>query len=398
MGATYKIFLDKRRKRADNLLPLKLRITINRKHTEKSLDIYLLSKHWNSITNTVKPSHPNHKQLNLKITNSLLEVQNRALEIENSGRVLEKSNIVKKRVYVEVISFGKSNVDELRSINKIGNAIVYECAINKLEEYLKGKKILFEALNFELLTNFSNSMIKEGIKVNTIACYMRTIRALYNKAIDLELVEAKYYPFRKFKILTEKTPSRSLKLDEIKSLLSNSPGINNSYQKLFALSFYLIGMNFADMLTFKDENIVDGRLIISRKKTKKIYSIKLHPKAIEIINQLKEVKSNKGKYVLPFVDSNVNLINQKKAIGLIIHATNDNLKTFAKQLGINKPVSTYYARYTWANIAKGLGYSKDKIAEALGHEYGNKVTGIYLDDFDKEIVDEMNDKVISTVQ
>jgi len=32
-------------------------------------------------------------------------------------------------------------------------------------------------------------------------------------------------------------------------------------------------------------------------------------------------------------------------------------------------------RYTYANIAKQLGYSKDLIAEALGHEYGNKVTG-----------------------
>jgi len=35
------------------------------------------------------------------------------------------------------------------------------------------------------------------------------------------------------------------------------------------------------------------------------------------------------------------------------------------------------------------------IAEALGHEYGNKVTNIYLDSFDKDVVDAMHYKVIS---
>ena len=34
---------------------------------------------------------------------------------------------------------------------------------------------------------------------------------------------------------------------------------------------------------------------------------------------------------------------------------------------------------TWATKAKRLGYSNEMIAEALNHEYGNKITNIYLD-------------------
>ena len=64
---------------------------------------------------------------------------------------------------------------------------------------------------------------------------------------------------------------------------------------------------------------------------------------------------------------------------------------------IDKSITTYYARYSWANIAKGLGYSKDLIAEALGHEYGNKVTGIYLDHYDNATLDSMNEKLIKAV-
>jgi len=53
--------------------------------------------------------------------------------------------------------------------------------------------------------------------------------------------------------------------------------------------------------------------------------------------------------------------------------------------------------YSFANVAKQLGYSKDLIAEALGHEYGNSVTGIYLEQFDNDIVDKMNQNLINSV-
>jgi len=45
---------------------------------------------------------------------------------------------------------------------------------------------------------------------------------------------------------------------------------------------------------------------------------------------------------------------------------------------------------------KQLGYSKDLIAEGLGHEYGNSVTGIYLEQFDLYKVDEMNGNTINS--
>ena len=58
---------------------------------------------------------------------------------------------------------------------------------------------------------------------------------------------------------------------------------------------------------------------------------------------------------------------------------------------------SYIFRYSYANVAKQLGYSKDLIAEALGHEYGNSVTGIYLEQFDNDIVDKMNKELIKYI-
>lgn len=51
------------------------------------------------------------------------------------------------------------------------------------------------------------------------------------------------------------------------------------------------------------------------------------------------------------------------------------------------------ARYIWANVSKSLGFAKDQIAESLGHEYCNRNTGIYLDNYGNEIIDQMNEKV-----
>jgi integrase len=65
------------------------------------------------------------------------------------------------------------------------------------------------------------------------------------------------------------------------------------------------------------------------------------------------------------------------------------------EVGIEASLTTYVARHTFATTAKKLGYSNELIAEALGHEYGNKITNIYLDSFEKEVVDEMHGRVIS---
>ena len=76
---------------------------------------------------------------------------------------------------------------------------------------------------------------------------------------------------------------------------------------------------------------------------------------------------------------------------------NKHLKNLGAELGTEEKISTYVFRYSYANIAKQLGYSKDLIAEALGHEYGNSVTGIYLEQFDLELIDNMNEVIIKSL-
>ena len=164
----------------------------------------------------------------------------------------------------------------------------------------------------------------------------------------------------------------------------------------FLLSFCLIGTNFTDLFKLTPNSLQDNRIIFSRSKTKKIYSIYLHPHPEKILNHYFNPENNPD-YLLPILSKGDTPTDVKRKALQAIKTTNKYLEDIAKDCKINPDITTYYARYSWANIAKSLGYSKDLIAEALGHEYGNRVTGIYLDNYDNKIIDEANKKVIAAV-
>ena len=159
------------------------------------------------------------------------------------------------------------------------------------------------------------------------------------------------------------------------------------------LSFYLRGISFTDLAYLKQSNIIDGRIVYRRRKTHKDYSVKLFPVAETIINQM-QVHGND--YLLPIIPNNVpeDSLRAKRTIQQCIKTTNKYLKRLAAEVGLGSSVTTYSSRHSFATIAKRLGFSNEVIAEALGHEYGNKITNIYLDTFEEEVLDAMHQQVI----
>ena len=59
-------------------------------------------------------------------------------------------------------------------------------------------------------------------------------------------------------------------------------------------------------------------------------------------------------------------------------------------------LTTYYARHSWASIASSLDIPIETISAGLGHEYGNRITAIYIN-YDYRKVDLANRKVIDWV-
>ena len=206
------------------------------------------------------------------------------------------------------------------------------------------------------------------------------------------------YPFYNYKIKTEKTISRAITKAELKKIYEH-PLIENSVawhsRNIFFLIFNLIGISFIDLILLEHDSIQNGRIVYRRRKTGKLYTIRITAEAERIINIY---KNSNSKYLISYFKFDEVLKSKvREEAGLRIKSCNTQLKKIGKALELPITCTTYVARYSWANIAKSLDYPKSQIAEALGHEYGNRITGIYLDNYGCEIIDKMNENVCNTV-
>ena len=274
----YKILLDKRHTREDNKYPLKMRIYEGRGSKERSLNIFLFDEEWDAETQTVLDKCKGFKMYNSKLIQEKAAIEKIMLFGE------DKVKPIKPKQKHSIIDYGRKLSAEFEKTGKAGNSIVYNTAIEIILRYTKQKGIVFEEIDYSFLKGFQNDLLQRKVGINTISIYLRTIRAIFNKAINEELTEN--YPFKKFKIKQEPTPSRTLTIDELVKIANyQCTGDREFNRDLFVLSFCLVGINFADLLTLKKENLVDGRITFARMKTHKIYSILLQKQASNIFDK-----------------------------------------------------------------------------------------------------------------
>lgn len=230
-----------------------------------------------------------------------------------------------------------------------------------------------------------------GLSVNTTAIHLRNLRAVLNNAVCEGI--ASPCPFRRFVIKKEETPKRSISAEQL-AMLRDWPCEPHQvrYRDIFMLSFYLLGINMVDLCSARKSDIVGDRLEYRRAKTGKLYSVKIQPEAMEIIERyagkkyLLFVLDDYGDYRDFMYRTNGNL----QQIGYADHGNRYNAK---HRKPLFPGITTYWARHSWATIAHRLGVPKDVISMALGHSFGVRVTDVYID-YDSEKVDAANRLVI----
>lgn len=275
-----------------------------------------------------------------------------------------------------------------------GTRSVYQQTIDRMKAFDKSlPRRKFEDITLGWLTDFEAFCALTASK-NARNIHLRNIRAVFNNAIDNEITTA--YPFRRFKIRPEATRKRSLTVDELRRLFAYKvEPYAQIYLDLFKLTFMLIGINSVDL--FRLNGITrEGRIEYKRAKTHKLYSIKVEPEAMEIIEKYKGVKG-----LLCIADrwsDHRNFTHQcNKAlqhIGKVKRVGHGGKKIIEPEWPM---LTTYWSRHSWATIAYELGISKDIIAQALGHsDDGYSTTNIYIRE-DSRFVDEANRRVLDWV-
>jgi len=307
-------------------------------------------------------------------------------DVESLLRI--KTNPVNRSVF----PFWEEIISEQKIAGRTGNARIHSDTLKSIKQFSKTKELTFHQITPEFLEKYESWLRSRGGTDGGIGVKMRSIRSIFNTAITRGRIKGDIYPFKTYKVskLKGKGIKKALRLEDVQKIaqldLSEYPTLIDT-RNYFIFSFYTRGMNFADMATLKWDDISDGRIYYTRSKTKGNFQIKILPPVQEILDYYKG-KHNQTDYVFPILlhkDMTFSHLENRKS--KILKRYNKRLKEIAKLCGINKPVSSYVARHSYANSLKQKGISTDIISESMGHQ-NIAITQAYLKELDNSLIDE----------
>ena len=291
------------------------------------------------------------------------------------------------------ISFARDLVDQLKQIGKQCTAETYTTAVNSFARFRKGCDILLDNVDSDLMTAYETYLKSTGVCPNSISFYMRNLRAIYNRAVDKELIVQRY-PFKHVYTGIDKTVKRAVPLHvirQIRDLDLRLYPVMDYARDVFMFSFYTRGMSFVDMAFLKKKNLQNGILSYRRHKTNQQLFIKWEKPMQELIDKYDTTGSP---YLLPIIKSNGK--DERQQYKSEAHRINNNLKKIGERLGLAIPLTTYVARHGWASIAKSKNIPIATISEAMGHD-SETTTRIYLASLDTSVVDKANSLILKSL-
>jgi site-specific recombinase XerD len=374
----------------EDLNPLELK---NLKKTYSAIKVNSLARKINSeidkkvrkILLTTDKLEANEQNLSSKIIKNLLSSQDNGY----SGK--------------SFIQYWNKQILILEGKEAFGTLKTYKSILKELKEgYRKGKDLGFEDINVNLLEDYKGYLIRQGYSKNTIHNHLKTFRSILYKAIkepNQNYFRQADNPFFSFSLQPDRIKKKErLNTEEIKLLqdldLDRGTRLYDS-RNMFLFSFYCAGIRIGDLIQLTWSNVKDGRLEYTMMKNGKQRSVKLMPKALDILKLYKKEDNQTEHFIFPFLRDNINRVNKayfKSQLEAKAALINKCLKQIAEKAVIKKNLSSHISRHSFADIARKKKTSLLDIQKLLGHS-DSKTTQIYLDSFDIESQDEAHEAI-----
>lgn len=241
-----------------------------------------------------------------------------------------------------------------------------------------------------IAAEYERKLKEKGIAMNTISCYNRTLRAIYNKAAAERLVKDKK-PFAEVFTGSMKTAKRSIHEECIRKLRSldlKGEAALEMTRDIFIFAFYAMGMPFIDIAYLRKSQIDGCMLVYDRHKTGSNVRVPLTADALNIIEKYKDRSSA---YVFPIL-TEIREPQAYKEYCTRLNSYNRSLKILAEAACIATNLTSYTSRHSWASIAYKSDIPLHAISQALGHSRPD-TTKIYIRELDDSLMRLHNDKV-----
>ncbi len=398
------VLLEVRRVKDNGLFPVKIRLTYQRKQIYLSGGYDFTREEWEKMQNA-KNGSPLHKK-KTAISTTLKTIQDTINGIAQKGEYShEKLLKMLKKGRTDSLSVAIANIiEELKADGQVGSASVYSNMSKSILKHAK-KELTLADITPKWLIEYEKA-VNNDLSYTTIGIYLRTLRAVFNRAIADGIISEATYPFSrserdgKYRIPTGTGTKIALTVEQM-AAVANYVAPTKSMERsrdLFLLSFHLGGINFKDLLLLKWSDIKNGEITFIREKTKhtnqqkeKTINIPINEPAQALITKL--TGTSNGGYILPFMAVDATPTDILRITQNITRNTNKHLNTIGKSLGVDG-LSTYVSRHSFATIMKNSGVSVAFISETLGHN-DIKTTQAYLKSFEsgqrKKNFDVLND-------
>ena len=291
------------------------------------------------------------------------------------------------------VSFTESLIAELKRTGRQCTAERYATTLNSFKRFMAERNdIPLDLVESSLMVEYETFLKSNGICPNSISFYMRCLRAVYNRAVEKELVVQRN-PFKHVYTGIDKTVKRAVPLKIIRQIreldLTLTPELDYA-KDLFLFSFYTRGMSFVDMAYLKKNDLKNGVLIYRRKKTGQQLCIRWERHMQDILE--KYPMSQESPYLLPIILKAGE--EERKQYNNALHLVNKKLKFISNSLQLTIPLTMYVARHSWATVAKSRNIPLSVISEGMGHDSEN-TTLIYLASLNTEIIDKANKLILN---
>ena len=325
-----------------------------------STDYHVFPDEWNDKKSAIIVSNRNNRQAHLQLIQSqtdweMKQMQRIIRDKDAEGFSYTIDDIAKEIQQLpssqSVFAFFRQQIVKKEQMQCIGTKSNYVSAANRFMEFRGNEDLAFSQMTSEMMEMYQAWLWNRGVGQNTVAFYLRTLRTLYNKA-----VEAGQAPpndiFSHVQTANVRTAKRAITVKDIRKI---------------------------------------EKLDLPRGSSLDIEWMK--PMQAIIDKYAEQTKDSP--YLLPILTGKES--SPYTAYRKVEHNTNYNLKKIGEMVGLKIPLTTYVARHTWASIALHMNIPIATISEGMGHN-SFKTTQIYLQSLDMATINEANARIIRKIR
>lgn len=349
------IIIRKNFTKKDGTNPLVLRIIVNRKVADISLDISVKLDQFDEDKQCVKI--PDKKKQSDDMNLLLQHYKAKASNIFTNYKLMDaplttsmfKDEFENETARYDFIEFIEKEIKEEKTDKEKGTINSYNQTVFWLKLHFRNG-LKFSEISFDTLDKFHKFQRNKKLAPNTIHKHKKNILKFINIAIKNGIrIKSPYVDLKITKVPTNKDSLTKEQLVKLIELFDkrDCPAHLQNVLGMFIFSCVCGGIRFSDLQVFTQENIIENTLVFIPKKLKRfnrVVKVPIPDYARDFVN------NNKGKMFEKISNANANLY----------------LKIIQHLAGIQLLLTTHVSRHTFATLFLEAGGEAFTLMEVMG--------------------------------